>query len=180
MASSRGSRLPTRGRSPQKRQVAWTAGPGGSGITSITASGSSIVGSGLESTDLDELTLTRTRGILDIFMDGPGVTDGDGYFGAFGIGIVTEPAFAIGITAVPTPITEISWNGWLWHTFFSVHDGDVSLAPNDGVRQRFMIDGKAQRKLGQDEVLMGVIEVVEIGAATLNVFFDTRVLWKLS
>ena len=97
-------------------------------------------------------------------------------FGAVGIGKISAPAFAAGITAVPTPITESRWNGWLWHSFFSVHDQDISLAPGPGFHQRIMIDSKAMRKFDSEEVLFAVAEVTEIGSLTIAMYLDTRML----
>ncbi len=123
-----------------------------------------------------ELTVLRTRGIFEAFINGPGATDGDGYFGAVGIGKVALPAFTAGIASMPTPITEVSWDGWLWHFFFSVHASDTSFAPGPVMHQREMIDSKAMRKFDGDEIFFAAIEVVEIGAANLNVFLDSRIL----
>jgi len=123
--------------------------------------------------------LVRTRGLLDVFLDGVPTADGDGYFGAFAIGIVTDPAIAIGITAVPTPITEQSWDGWLYHTFISVHTMDVTFGNMGAAHHRIEVDSKAMRKFPVEMTMFAVLEVVEIGTATLNAFWDSRVLFKL-
>ena len=160
------------------RQTAWNAGTGGTGALSLSASGSSFVGSALTAT-VEGTTLVRTRGQLDIVMTGPGANDGDGMQGAFGIGIATDPAVAIGITAVPTPITEQDWEGWLYWTTVSVHNVDVTAGAADSSSQRVIVDSKAMRKFPEDVTMFAVIEVVEIGAATIDVFWDSRCLFKL-
>ena len=38
----------------------------------------------------------------------------DGFNGAFGIGLVTRQALAVGVSAVPTPLDEEDWDGWLY------------------------------------------------------------------
>ena len=147
-------------------------------MTSGAASQSVFLGSGTIPT-LDGLTLVRTRGLLDIFLDGAPSSDGDGYFGAMGIGIVSDAAFAAGITAVPTPITESFWDGWLYHTFLSIHAMDITFGNQAAAHQRVEVDSKAMRKIAVGETLMAVLEVVEIGTATFNVFWDSRSLVKL-
>ena len=153
----------------------WTDGPGGQALTTISVSSQVILGSGIAAA-ISEQTVMRTRGICDLFINGVGGSDGDGYFGAIGIGKCTAAAFTAGILSVPTPVTEVSWDGWLWHSYFSVHDADISRGPSTSVHQRIMIDSKAMRKFDGDEVLYAAIETTEIGTAILNVFFDTRML----
>ena len=174
---ARRSGFPHRSRGSSGVARDWGVGPGGTGITTLTASGSLFLGSGATPT-AQEITVMRTRGICDLFLSGVPATDGDGYFGAIGLGVVTNAAFAAGITAVPTPITEAVWNGWLWHSFFSVHWPETSLAPGSAAHQRIEIDSKAMRKFDTSQTLMAVIEVVEIGAAEINVFLDTRMLFQ--
>ena len=174
MAAPRGFH---RGRSQTKATGrTWEPGIGGTTETEFSASGSSILGSGVVPTG-EKLTLLRTRGILDLFLESTVTSGGDGFFGAFGIGIVSAAAFAIGVTAVPTPIDEAGWDGWLYHQFFSIH---APLPANDGgapaAHQRVMIDGKAMRKFDVDDTLFGVLQVVEKGAANMTAYMDTRML----
>ena len=155
----------------------WGAGVGGSALTTIVTSSSVVLGSGVQTTG-SELTLLRTRGICDLFLQGSGAADGDGMFGAIGIGVFTDPAFIAGVGSLPTPVTDVEWNGWLWHSFFSVHNPDITFGGSPVVHQRFEIDSKAMRKFDASQVMAAVIETVEIGTAVLNVFMDTRILFQ--
>ena len=155
----------------------WGAGPGGTGVTNITASGSAILGNGVVTVQ-NELTILRTRGLLDVALLGAATANGDGYFGAVGICVVTDAAFTAGITAIPTPITEAVWNGWLWHQFISVYDNDISGESSRDKQRQYEIDSKAMRKFDSEMVVAAVIEVVEIGGAALTVFLDTRMLFQ--
>ena len=101
---------------------------------------------------------------------------GDGFFGAIGIGKVTSSAFSIGVTAVPMPIDEVFWDGWLYHQFFSIH----SSLSNARTGISIDIDSKAMRKLQGEETIYAAIQVIEIGVATMNVHLDTRMLFILS
>ena len=122
MARQRG--FPSRSR----RGTDWGVGPGGSGVTALVATGSTVLGAGITLTSL-ALTVVRTRGLFHCFLDGVLAADGDGFFGAVGIGLVSTAAFDAGITAVPTLVTEAVWDGWLWHSFFGVHSGDITFGP---------------------------------------------------
>jgi len=159
-----------------RRGVGWEEGPGASTQTGLSASGSVILGLGLELL-VDDFTLMRTRGRLSAFLN-TGSAAGEGFHCAMGIGIVTKEAFAIGITAVPIPITNMDWDGWLYHQFFDCHVRSTTNVDTDSAGITFEVDSKAMRKLRDGDTIFAVLEVVEIGAATMDVFFDSRVLLK--
>ena len=144
---------------------------------SLTGTSVSIIGAGQSVLD-DGLTLVRTRGQFEAFLVAS-TAAGDGFSGAIGIGIVSAPAFAIGVTAVPMPIGEIEWDGWLYHRFFAVHAPGTGTASSSEVRQRVEIDSKAMRKVGREEVIYAAVEVFITGTASLKVRLFSRVLLKL-
>ena len=103
----------------QRRRTGWEVGVGDiSALQSITTSSVAIVGNGLVAL-LDGLTLVRTRGIIQLVLTAA-ASPLDGFRGAFGICIVSEDAFGIGATAVPDPVADAGWDGWLWHQFYSL------------------------------------------------------------
>ncbi len=156
----------------------WGAGTGGTGVTLINATGSTILGAGVQTTG-SELTLLRTRGIVDLFTKGTVATDGNGFFGAVGIGVFTDQAFTAGVASLPTPLTDSFSNVWLWHQYISVHVGDQSeYSAGPESAQRVMIDSKAMRKFDANQVLACILEVVEIGTMEMNVFHDSRILFQ--
>lgn len=161
-----------------RRKTAWGLGPGGSAVTTISASSKVIVGAGVESSVNSFLTVVRIRGWLQLFLTAHN-TDGDGYFGAFGIGKVSEDAFNIGATAMPGPITDAGWGGWQYHQFISVHTPDALLFGTEAATLNQDVDTKAMRILKSNEVIFAMIEVTEIGIAVLQVHFDSRMLLKL-
>ncbi len=125
---------------------------------------------------MDGLTIIRLRGFTELQLTSVG-SPGDGFSGALGIGIVTEAAFDIGISAMPTPVTEVEWEGWMYHQWFSLHASDTAL---DVPPLSFQIDSKAMRKFGSDMTIFAAIETdFEDGAAVLDVRFATRMLLKL-
>ena len=173
MPRTRAGFHPVRG---PRRKKGWDSGPGGTAALALSSSSSAILGSGLQVL-VDGQTLIRTRGLFSLV----GLTAaavGDGFQGAFGIGIVSENAFGVGITAVPTPITDVGWDGWLFHHFVSAHA--AQNAGSDAANQHFMVDSKAMRKIKATDVIVAVLEVIEIGTASASVFFDSRVLQALA
>ena len=178
-----------RTRSP-RRINDWGVGPGtgasAGGNQAIMATGPTIATQG--STVSEELTLVRTRGELLLYLTSASA-QGGGFFGAFGIAKVSNPAFTAGIASVPTPVTEEDWDGWLYHRFFAVQsggiiDGSVS-ADQDYVTSvsgvlRLEVDSKAMRKLDANDVIFGALEVTEVGTASMNWAFNSRILFKLS
>jgi len=103
---------------------------------------------------------------------------GDGFTGAFGMGIVQSDAFAAG--ALPDPIGDMGWPGWMVHQIFSLHGPVVSGTDLAQTTLRFEIDSKAKRIMKASETFFGVYETTEIGTAAMTCFANTRVLAILS
>ena len=176
---SNGTRFrPTRLRSP-RRKTSWEEGPGGTAMSSSATSEVKIMGAGAQAV-VDGLTIVRTRGLLS-FSLGLATAAQDGFLGAFGLCIVNENAGGIGVTAVPTPITDLGWDGWFYHTFFDIRSGVVSSSSNPGPKDQHQIqvDSKAMRKIDLGDIIFAVIEVVETGTATMDMSFNSRILLKI-
>ena len=161
-----------------RRKTAWSLGPGGTGAGPISASGSAFVGAGLVPT-IEGGTWVRLRGELLLSLVSA-VNPLDGFRGAFGIGVVSLPAFVAGIASVPTPITEADDENWIYHRFFTLFTGDGTEGNFFGPSfDRIEVDTKAMRRVDTDRVFYSVIEVVEVGAAVMDVSFNSRMLVKL-
>ena len=163
-----------------RRLTAWSGGPasGTSGsVETISASGALLFGTASLAGE-DGLTIVRIRGN---FVARLSVVSGAsaGFFGAFGIGKATAAAIAVGVTAVPTPITEDGWDGWIYHTYFQVFGQTATAGDSVQDSLRMAIDSKAMRKLPEDEGIFAAIEVTEVGTCTMEMNFDSRVLLKL-
>jgi len=168
--------------SRSRRKTEWDVGPGGSSVTNITSSAIAILGSGIALVGgAGEVTIVRIRGHFEGILKSA-TAAASGFHCAFGIGLITSAAFAVGISAIPGPLSEIGWDGWMYHTFFDLHA--VTGTTADGVNAmsnyiRFPVDTKAMRIFETDMTLVPVLETVEAGVATLDVFFDSRLLAKL-
>jgi len=163
-----------------RRATSWDTGAGGTTPTVVSSGIAQFVGSAAAATT-DGLTIVRTRGHLAMFLES--VTSAmDSLTGAFGIGIATSAAIAAGIASVPTPLTEQAWEGWMYWSSFTILGRTAVEA--DGVNDsagviREVIDSKAMRKINSDMSIYAAIETVEVGAANMDVYFDSRVLSKL-
>ena len=157
-----------------RRKTSWEQGPGGQTNTTLTGNGATILGFGVFPT-IPGLTIGRIRGLWGITFNAA-TAIGDGYTGAFGLGIVTVSVFTIGVTAVPAPIADAEWDGWMYHEFFDIRAG-LDVALNSAILQQHTVDTKAMRKIPDEEYLLyGIIEVTEQGTAQIEVSFDSRFL----
>ena len=167
-------------RSP-RRKTSWNAGPTQLAGTALSAAGSTIWSLGQSGTG-DGLTIIRLRGEAELFLSV--VTSvGDGFAAfAMGIGIVSSQAFAAGGASMPAPLTNTTWDGWMWHYsgagLFGQSTTELAAGPIDAVR--IPIDSKAMRKVGSNEVIFGAVEMgVETGTATAVFTANSRMLFKL-
>jgi len=162
-----------------RRKTGWTTGPRGRlTITSETIALFSvgIVGGG------DGRTLIRTRGELLAYITATDNAAGGFARIAVGIALVNPAAFAVGATAMPGPITDANWDGWLWYKTFALFTNTAFTLPsNDGPSSaRFEVDSKAMRKWKSEDAVVGVAEAeTEIGTTTFKLELNTRLLEKL-
>ena len=167
----------------QRRSVAWGLGPGGNVNTPLAASGSAILGSGVTLVAEEKATIVRIRGNAQVFLSGA-TSAIDGFHCALGLGICTNDAFAIGVTAVPDPIESADWDGWMYHRFFDIHSSLGGLTEGEAMYGstvfQWEVDTKAMRKFQENMTLFAIVEVTETGVANFNMFFDSRVLIKLT
>ena len=173
----------TRGRAgSSRRKTAWTSGPFTSAPASITAAGNTIVLTSQQAI-VDGLTIVRIRGSFSAWLEVV-TAAGDGFGSiAFGMAIVSENAAGIGVTAVPSPLDDIVWNGWIVHQVIAPVIGfSTTESENTGpVSQvRFDFDSKAMRKWANTDVIIAALAVTnEVGTATLTFGMRSRVLVKL-
>ena len=164
-----------------RRQVGWSQGP--LGITATLAAGTAqaIVPVGV-TPGADGTTVVRIRGSWSFQVSvTPSILNA--VFSSFGMGlcVVSSQAFAVGATAVPGPLSENGWDGWMWH-----YQGIAGVSQvgggnaGTGVYQ-VLVDGKAMRKVPVGSVLIGVVEIESSGAAgNFRSELASRVLAKLA
>jgi len=163
------------GRAP-RRSTIW--GPMNFGrVNAIAADGAVTFGFGFIPTTTGQ-TIVRMRG--ELLVAGT-MSSGDSAELAVGIGITSFEAFAVGITALPSPIVDANWPNWIYHRWCSV----ISIAQSIELRTqnfRFEIDNKAMRKLQPGQIVFAIVEMDnEQGTGvTVDLMCNVRTLVKLS
>ena len=179
MARSRRG-FPARG---HQRKSSWAVGPIAN-EEAIATNGKRLWTQGVALVSEAEVTIVRIRGLMSIYLS-LATSSLDGFAGAAGLCIVNSDVFNVGATAVPDPLNDLEFGGWMWHSFFDVRGiaaqsagADVSINAFSAVYRK-EIDSKAMRKLGEFETLVGVVNVAEGGTASMEFNADSRMLVKL-
>ena len=180
MPRSRGFTRTQRGPT-SRRQTGWDEGPLSTTIT-ISAAGATLWTIG-QAFLTDGLTVIRLRGSYDLSVFSAAAAGDHFDTIGVGIGIVTAAAFAVGVTAVPSPLTEISWEGWMFHELVCGLRGATAVpewGTAGGAYHRGVIDSKAMRRGGEDMVIFGCVEAEgEQGTVVVQHEARTRMLLKL-
>ena len=164
-----------------RRLTTWNLGP--FGTVTAAAAGHVVFPTSIQAA-VDGLTIVRIRGELLVYLsaaDNPK----SGFRWAFGMGIVTENAAGIGVTAVPSPIADAGWNGWMVYETGTVRAWDPIPATGNNSNSgssmaRILIDSKAMRKIKLTDVLIGVFAATdETFVATIDADLSSRMLFKL-
>ncbi len=116
---------------------------------------------------LRPFTILRTR-VFCTFLSDQGAAS-EVPTGAYGKIIVKETASAIGVTAVPGPLTEADADWFVYQGMTSHFDLATAVGFNEPGGQRFDIDSKAMRKVGPTDDLVSVFEARATGGAFLNI-----------
>ena len=178
MAQRRGSRFP-RTSGGFRRRTGWEEGP--FSATTAVSVASQVVWSTAQQAVVDGLTLIRIRGEVNLFLNvASSALDGFDRV-AMGICIVSENAVGVGATAIPHPLGDIAWEGWLWHWVGSLISPTATIDQTTGPASiRIPIDSKAMRKLGESDTVVGMAQFsVETGTAIAQFNANTRMLFKL-
>ena len=133
-----------RGRAPTRRKVVNTtwAGLFPTSPQTVAAGVKLLLGSFVISGDFDE-TVVRSRGALTWVSDQVAGTESP--TGAFGMILVSEDAFTVGITAIPDPVSDSDNDGWLlWVPMTTLQRGSMVFPLDkefDSKGQRIIRDG---------------------------------------
>jgi len=175
---ARGNRLvsvPVGSRAP-RRSTVWV----GIGFTQFTqtAPGGTITNSGnAQLLALRPFTIVRTHLEGLIFSDQEAADESQ--IGAVAGAIVSEQAVAIGITAVPTPVTDLGSDLFFLHQVMLNRFQLATASGFDGSSgTRYSIDSKAMRKVNEDQEAIFVAELSGVGSGW-TMILGGRILIKL-
>ena len=122
-------------------------------------------------------TIVRTRGTLWVGSDQQVATETP--FGAMGMCVVSDPAIAIGVTAMPAPYTDLETELWyLWFPWLCDFRLTSTFVAEFNTLKRYDFDSKAMRKISEGE---SIAVLIENGSAADAVSFLMifRILVKL-
>ena len=122
-----------------KRLTEWS-GLADQGYVNVSTTASTLISSVAFE---DPGTIVRARGRCSIRPQTV-VADLD-VVGAFGIGLVSAEALAIGITALPTPQSDADWGGWMVWRSFAYRLEFVDATGTFQIDWGFEVDSKAMR-----------------------------------
>ena len=165
----------------QARQTSWIDLPFGS--TTLAGGGVALVAS-LTAAGLAKRPFTVERTHLFLHVTSDQVSADEFVFGAAGWCVVSDQALAIGVTAVPTPVTDQGSDLWFLHQAYGVEfaltgtgAGADSISADGG--HQYQIDSKAKRKVGVGQDLIFVLENAGISFGSL-IRTSARILIKES
>jgi len=160
-----------------RRSTEWVASADSTGIQAIGGAVAVFDQTFSGAANDAPFTIVRTRGSLYVQSDQLVATEFP--FGAIGFAVVSAPAAAIGVTALPTPITDegsdlfFVWEPWAASIAVS---SAIGLDMN-GLRE-IKIDSKAMRKVTADEDIVVTLENASATAA-VSYILKFRMLLKL-
>ena len=143
--------------------------------TMVAAGGTIMFSLNAAALALRPFTVVRSRFELMLTSDQAAAIENQ--VGSFGIAVVSDQASAVGVTAVPTPHTDMASDLWFVHQNYF---GDESkLTDRSTSATRISIDSKAMRKvdIGQDIVV--VAEQSSLGGGEI-LFVSGRMLVKVN
>jgi len=100
-------------------------------------------------------TIVRIRGSLSLLTDDSSTP---GAFGFVNVGLIVVTAAALAASGVPAPLTDIG-NDWIWWECFTFGASAADVIGEEITIDRKIVDSKAMRKVGLNEVLVLVAEL---------------------
>ena len=153
------------------RLTQWV-GPADQGFLSVASAGATLLAS---FQPVDRVTVIRVRGQVSIIPED--FTADIEIIGAFGIMVVSNEAFAAGVTSIPEPFSNGDGDWMVWRSFsyrFEFGSGNSGFAFPDWY---FEIDSKAMRKIGPNQVM---VLIAESQAGAYQISVPVRTLIKLA
>ncbi len=157
-----------------RRESVWIGGTDVRTAIATATTASLVTSLNAAALALRPFTVVRTRGFMYLMSDQAAAAEFQTV--AVGMAVVSDQAVAIGVTALPTPVTDSASDLWYLYEWLAGNATDLTDLAIGG--QFKEIDSRAMRKVedGQDVVML-----VESGAQTngMNIHTFQRTLIKL-
>jgi len=164
-----------RGRLGSPRLTAW-AGIG-LGATTLTSTGGTILNSlGTAALALRLFTVIRIH--MEVLMVSDQEIASEVQVAGIGAAVVSDQANAIGVTAVPTPITDLGSDLWFMHQLMMTSIVVLDATGTTTEDKTYSIDSKSMRKVNDDQDVIIAAEFSGTGSG-LSIFTGGRLLLKM-
>jgi len=123
-----------------------------------------------------DLTILRIR--LQLAVKTDQVAAGEIQAGAFGCIVVTDDAFAAGVSAIPGPISDAAADWMLYHPFWQFFAFSDATGFQHNAGNSMTVDSKAKRVIEPNETLAIVVES-NSDSEGFSIGFQGRILTRL-
>ena len=146
--------------------------------TTLTAAGGTIVLS-LTAEELSKRPFTIVRTHMMVHMTSDQIGADEQQFAAVGMCVVSDQAAAIGVTAVPTPVTDAASDLWFFHNNVAAEFAFVTGVGFDAsAGETSQFDSKAMRKVNNDQDVLLIVELATGISSGLSITIGGRLLIK--
>ena len=164
----------SRVRPPTRRQMVWFQA--GLALTVVASGGATLLTVlNAAALALRPFTIVRTRLYIKWASDQLATTENPQ--GVFTIGTVSEQASAAGIVSVPTGISEADGDFFVYEGLINEFAFVTGTGFDGDAGTGYVVDSKAQRKVGINEDVVSAVETRSQGGASISV--EGRMLVKL-
>jgi len=122
-------------------------------------------------------TVLRVRAALWIVTDQ--IIAGENQIGAWGAIVVTDDAFAAGVTAVPGPVSDAGSDWFVYQPFAQKFLFSTAAAFHANAANQIMVDSKAKRIVERNETIAVVVESSS-DSEGFNFLYQGRILSKIT
>ena len=165
-----------RARGPRRKTTWFQFAP----LSQVVTTGATLVFS-LNAAALALRPFTFIRSYWSLYTMSDQVAADEIFGAAFGLAIVSDQASAIGVTAIPTPVTDMASDLFFGHVnmWGAVSDGGTGTGAITGVKHE--LDSKAMRKVDVGQDLAVVVEGYQgtVGGGT-KILMAGRMLIKVN
>ena len=148
-------------------------------VTTLGTASTAVIFTGFSPGDLELRPFTIVRSRLDFHIASDQEVNDELQQVALGMAVVSDQALAIGVTAVPTPFTDIDSDLWFLHDILTTQfllGSAVGFSGDFGIGRS--VDSKAMRKVEDGSDILISIETSSISAG-VQVVKAGRMLLKL-
>ena len=144
-------------------------------LVAVPAASKVLLGSFIN-TSGNDLVIERVRGEFTVNSDQTAASEE--VMGALGFMIVSEDAFAVGITAISSPVSDPTNSWFVWHPFTLFSETSTGQQVNNPAGRPIVVDSKSKRVFeGNTRVVVVAENFATVGG--LEMIFVLRVLAKL-